>query len=462
MNFGLKNIYINLSLVILLLLSAMGVVFAEDSQDLEKAELRKKYQMEFIELYDQKLYLQSLRPAKEIVALTKEIFGENSYRLITPLNNLGSAYYMVEEYELAQEIFKECIQLIELNRNIISPELSSPLYGIALTLNQFGQYEDAIRVLDRALRINHVNNGLYNPDQIKIHDSLTESYVGVRDVEKANHHQSFQVFISKKYYGIENPQVDESLNKLAKWYKRTGQVYSEREIHRELLSRQETRLDGDIASLVETYKNLSFSHRREGMDLFQSVAPLKDAIEAIDLMESPDLNLKFEVLLDLGDTYISYGRIQSARKAYLECWMLINEDQTMRKAIENRFSEPVRVRNVQIPKTYPLPPIGEEIGKTIPGLISLKYDVDSNGQTMNIEVVESAPQGIIDQAAIKVINRVIYRPRYIDAEPQLTEGLNIRHEYNVRLSDIEDEEIEDTNTEAIEESSDAPLENPIG
>ncbi|GIS40236.1 MAG: hypothetical protein Ct9H90mP13_00820 [Pseudomonadota bacterium] len=38
--------------------------------------------------------------------------------------------------------------------------------------------------------------------------------MGIRDVEKANHHQSFQVFISKKYYGIDNPQVDESLNKL--------------------------------------------------------------------------------------------------------------------------------------------------------------------------------------------------------------------------------------------------------
>ncbi len=462
MNSDLKIICIKLSLAMLLILNSIGLVFSQDNQNLEKAELRNKYQNEFIELYDQELYLQSLRPAKEIVTLTKEIFGENSYRLITPLNNLGSTYYMVEEYELAQEIFMECIQLIELNSNIISPELSSPLYGIALTLNQFGQYEDAIKVLDRALRINHVNNGLYNPDQIKIHDSLTESYVGIRDVEKANHHQSFQVFISKKYFGIENPQVDESLNKLARWYKRTGQVYSEREIHKELLSRQESRLDGDIASLVETYKNLSFSHRREGMDLFQSVNPLKDAIEVIELMESPDLNLKFEVLLDLGDTYISFGRIQSARKAYLECWMLINEDQTMRSTIEDRFSSPVRVRNIQVPKTYPLPPIGEEIGKTMPGLISLKYDVDLNGQTINIEVIESVPEGIIDQEAIKVINRIIYRPRYIDAEPQLTEGLNIRHEYNIRLSDIEDEEIEDTNTDAIEDSSDAPLENPIG
>ena len=462
MNSVLKINYLKVFLAAMLIFSVVPMASSQEKKDLENAALRNKYQNEFIELYDQKLYLQSLRPAKEIVDLTKELFGENSYRLITPLNNLGSAYYMVEEYELAQEIFRECIQLIESNSNIISPELSSPLYGIALTLNQFGQYEDAVKVLDRALRINHVNNGLYNPDQIKIHDSLTESYVGAKDVEKANHHQSFQVFISKKYYGINNLQVDESLNKLAQWYKRTGQIYSEREIHRELLNRQETRKEGDMASLVETYKNLSFSHRREGMDLFQSINPLKKAIEAINLMEAPDLNLKFEVLLDLGDTYISFGRIQSAKKAYLECWMLINEDQLMREIIEDRFSEPVRVRNVQIPKTFPLPIIGEEIGQTIPGSISINYDVDTNGQTINIEVIESTPKGIIDKEASKIINRVIYRPKYIDAEPQSTEGLSTRHEYNVRLLGIEDKKSKESGSKITEEPLDDPLENPIG
>ncbi len=442
-------------------MSSASLALSEENQDLERAELRNKYQKEFIELYDQKLYLQSLRPAKEIVNLTKNIFGENSYRLITPLNNLGTAYYMVKEYELAQEIFKECIQLIEINNNIISPELSSPLYGIALTLNQFEQYEDAIKILERALRINHLNSGLYNPDQAKIHDSLTESYVGVRDFEKANHHQSFQVFINKKYYGINNPKVDESLDKLANWYKRTGQIYSEREIHKELLDRQETRAGTDIASLVETYKNLSFSHRREGIDLFQSVNPLKEAIEIIDLMENPDLNLKFEVLLDLGDTYISYGRIQSAKKVYLECWDLINQDNSMRKIIEDRFSKPVRVRNVEIPKTFPLPPIGEEIGETIPGIISINYDVDEDGQTVNVKVIESSPEGIIEGEAIKIINKVIYRPKYIESEPQFTKELNIRHEYNVRLSGMEDEKTEEVDNESIEETADAPLENPI-
>ena len=60
-----------------------------------------------------------------------------------------------------------------------------------------------------------------------------------------------------------------------------------------------------------------------------------------------------------------------------------------------------------------------------------------------------------------MINKVVYRPKYIEAEPQLTEGLNIRHEYNVRLLDIEEERVEETDAETIEKDSDMPLENPI-
>ena len=216
-----------------------------------------------------------------------------------------------------------------------------------------------------------------------------------------------------------------------------------------------------MASLVETYKNLSFSHRREGIDLFQSTNPLKEALEAIDLMESPDLSLKFEVLLDLGDTYISYGRIVAAKKAYLECWKLINEDASMRETIEDRFSKPVRVRNIEIPKTYPLPPIGEEIGKTTPGSISINYDVEENGPTINIKVIESSPEGIIDREATKIIDRVIYRPRYSEAEAQATEGLNINHQYNVRLAEIDIGKTEEAETEIVDDTSDAPLQNPI-
>ena len=108
----------------------------------------------------------------------------------------------------------------------------------------------------------------------------------------------------------------------------------------------------------------------------------------------------------------------------------------MRKVIEERFSSPVRVRNVLIPKTYPLPQIGEEIGETIPSVVSLSYDVNEDGQTINIQVIESSSEGVIDLASTRAINRTKYRPKYIDGLPKLSEGLILSHEYNLRLSDI--------------------------
>ena len=79
--------------------------------------------------------------------------------------------------------------------------------------------------------------------------------------------------------------VDESLMKLSNWYKRTGQIFLEREVQEELLERQTNRATDQIKPLIETYKNISFSHRREGVDIYQSLSPLKKALEKINLPE---------------------------------------------------------------------------------------------------------------------------------------------------------------------------------
>ena len=235
---------------IIILIPVLGYTQTENLNETEQLALRGNLQQEFLSLYDQERFQQSIVPAKKIVTLTREIYGQNNFRLITPLNNLASAYYMVEDFENAQASFLQCIDLIEANQNIISPELISPLYGFALTLNRSGQYETAITILERALRINHVNQGFHNLDQLKIHDTLTESFIGVKNFEQANHHQTFQVFVNKKHFGVNNSMVDESLIKLSSWYKRTGQIFLEREVHDELLERQTNRTTDQILSLI--------------------------------------------------------------------------------------------------------------------------------------------------------------------------------------------------------------------
>ena len=449
---------INQASGLIFLFSLLISVQANEIIQSEKLTLRGTLQQEFLSFYDQERFQQSILPAKKIVVLTKEIYGENNFRLITPLNNLASAYYMVDDFENAQIAFLQCIELIESNQNIISPELISPLYGFALTLNRYGQYQEAITILERALRINHVNQGFHNLDQLKIHDTLTESLIGAKNFKQANHHQTFQVYVNKKHFGVNNSMVDESLMKLSNWYKRTGQIFLEREVHEELLERQTSRTTDQIKPLIETYKNISFSHRREGVDIYKSINPLKQALEKIDAMENTDLILKFEVLLDIGDTYTSYGRAQSGMNAYQECWRLIDEDPSMSELIQERFSTPVKVRNILLPNTYPIPEAGEKNEADQTGYISLRYAIGVSGKTTNIEVIESDPDGLIERIAVSAIKKTVYRPVYIEAEPQESSAINFRHEFLYSIGS----KPKDSNTSAPEEKiEDKPLENPI-
>ena len=443
---------------IIILIPVLGYTQAQNLNETEQLTLRGTLQQEFLSFYDQERFQQSILPAKKIVALTKEIYGEKNFRLITPLNNLASAYYMVDDFENAQIAFLQCIELIESNQNIISSELISPLYGFALTLNRYGQYQEAIKILERALRINHVNQGFHNLDQLKIHDTLTESLIGAKNFQQANHHQTFQVYVNKKHFGVNNSMVDESLMKLSNWYKRTGQIFLEREVHEELLERQTSRTTDQIKPLIETYKNISFSHRREGVDIYKSINPLKQALEKIDAMENTDLILKFEVLLDIGDTYTSYGRAQSGMNAYQECWDLIDEDPSMSKLIQERFSTPVKVRNILLPNTYPIPEVGEQNEADQTGYISLRYTIGVSGKTTNIEVIESDPDGLIERIAVSAIKKTVYRPVYIEAEPQESSAINFRHEF---LYSIGSKPKDSKTSEPEEKIEDKPLENPI-
>ena len=445
-----SRIYVNL-LVIAICCYSFESFCQEPSRD-ELIQKRVELQKSFVTLYDEERYQPGVLIATEILSLTEELFGIDSTKLIPPLNNLASAYFMIGEYEKATETFFRCVELIENTQNILTPELIQPLNGIGLSLNQTEQYTQAVEVFKRALHINYVNDGFYNLDQINIHDSLTESFIGLEDFDGANHHQEFQVRIYKNHYGTENKEVDTSLQKLADWYKRSGQIFSERLIYEEIYKRQSNRQNQTIKDLVNTLKNLSFSHRREGLDIYDSVSPLKKALQRLE--DDPDnhFRLKLEVLLDLGDTYFSYGKVQSGIQAYQECWGLIEEDSSLKTEIENRFSEPVKVRNIRIPRIYSPGDEPLENGYYKQGYISIRFDIDTRGRARNIKIIESDPDGLLDKEAELAIKRSVYRPVHIEGEIQPSKDLITRHEFQYYAEE-----------QAISEPEilDQPLENPM-
>jgi len=443
-----------LSSLLLVVLITSFVSSAQEETQQELLEKRNQLQQNFLSLYDQERYQQSILTASEILNITQEIYGPESQNLVNPLNNLASSYFMIGDFEQAIKIFIECIDLIESN-NIISSDLVSPLVALGLAFNKSEQYNEAVEIFKRALHINWVNNGFYNLEQINIHDSLTESFIGLKNLEEANHHQSFQLGIYNNRYGKDSMKVDESLVKLAKWYRRSGQVLSERLVFEELLGRQSNRENQESKKLINTLQGISFSHRREGISMYDSVSPLKKALDLFAENQNQDLRLKLEILIDLGDTYTSYGRVSSANRAYQDCWQLIEEDSTLKPEIEERFSKPVRVRSIFIPERYPIDRPIDKNKVYEQGFLTVRFDIETNGKTNKVSIIESDPSELLDRVALSAIKRTIYRPTYIDAEAQRSEGLTIRHEFTYRQAV---EEFTEPTEPVIE---DKPLENPI-
>ena len=440
------------SLLLVIFVTSFASSAQEDTREI-LLERRNELQQNFLNLYDQERYQQSILTASEILNITQKIYGPESPNLINPLNNLASSYFMVGDFEQAIKLFFACIALIE-SKNNISPELISPLVALGLAFNKSEQYNKAVEIFKKALHINWVNSGFYNLEQVNIHDSLTESFIGLKNLEEANHHQSFQLGIYNNHFGKDSIKVDESLEKLAKWYKRSGQILSARLVLEELLDRQVNR-DQTSKELIKTLQNISFSHRREGISMYDSVNPLKKALNLFAEHQNQDLRLKLEILLDLGDTYTSYGRVSSAVKAYQDCWQLIEEDSTLRPEIEERFSQPVRVRSIFIPKRYPLNQPIENKQDYKQGFLTVRFDVEITGKTNKVSIIESDPSELLDRVALSAIKSTIYRPTYIDAEAQRSEGLTIRHEFTYRQAV---EEFTEPTEPVIE---DKPLENPI-
>ena len=161
------------SLLLVVLITSFVSSAQEDTQE-ELLEKRNQLQQNFLSLYDQERYQQSILTASEILNITQEIYGPESQNLVNPLNNLASSYFMIGDFEQAIKIFIECIDLIESN-NIVSSDLVSPLVALGLAFNKSEQYNEAVEIVKRALHIYWENNGFYNLEQNNNHDSLTES-----------------------------------------------------------------------------------------------------------------------------------------------------------------------------------------------------------------------------------------------------------------------------------------------
>ncbi len=397
------------------------------------AQRRLEAQNRFLELYDAERFAEAAAAATEVIEITRQIYGDDSERLMEPLVNLADAQMRLGDLLGAEANFQLAIELIERAEGILAPELINPLLGLGATYARANLYPQAEQALQRALRINHVNEGFYNADQFRIRDDLSQTYLGLGDLEQANFHQEAQVQIQERRLGEDDPEVLDTLYKLATWYQRSGQPAAARLTYGSALRRLRTTADVNPAAAVRPLKGIAASYRAEGA-LAESVQVLKRALSVLDEEAEPDRLERAAVLVELGDIYQAFGKQNSSIGSYERAWNDLSTDRAYQDERDRYFADPTRVAGPYLPRRYPeREALGLEADSLGNGHVLVGFSVSASGRAEDVTVLESNPAGLMDKLVLDAVRKSAFRPRFAEGVPVAAADRTLRHDYQYPL-----------------------------
>jgi len=414
-------------------LTADPAVTAAEAQAELETELAAA-QERFLDYFADELYNRARASAEQTLRLARELHGESSMETALALTNLATAQSRLGKQEQALNNYNASIAIIEDLRGRVAPALVNPMLGLAATENALGAYNRGLKTYQRALRINHVNQGLNNLEQMKIRDGLTESYTGLGEIEKASFQQEVQLRIYTEEFPGDVDRLVPALYKLAEWYGRSNQP--EEQMY--LLQRAVTSIRKDSGKnsveQIEALRRVAATYQQLNMPN-ESIRTIKKALRLND--ESPDRDpaLSADIRIELGDFYNGFGSLRDARRSYTEAWRILDTEVDDPDLLQQYFGQPVNLWQIELPPVFPAKSKTREQFVEQPelfaeGYLLASFVVDENGRVDDITIIEADPAEMLEKRVKYLLDRYKYRPRFVDGVPVSTDNLFIRHRFN--------------------------------
>jgi tetratricopeptide (TPR) repeat protein len=469
-NICVNNIYIDFGAAIAIAIAAalllpVNVTAQETPAELSVSEQLDDANARFISYYEDGLYGRAQIAAQQTVLLARDLHGNESVEMALALSNLATSQTRTGELVAARSNYEASIYLVEKSEGIVSPSLINPLMGLAATHNAMGAYDRGLQTYQRALRINHVELGLNNIEQMPIRDGLTDSYVALGENGDATDQQEIQMRIVRQEFSDDPDKLIAAMYKLADWYRRSYQPEMER-LHMEKSVRIIRRSVGDDADAqISALRGLAGVYQRLDMHP-NAIRTLKQALRINADREPAENLLGADIQVEIGDFYNAFGDARGARKYYIAAAQTLKDASADEALIQAYFGMPVNIWQVELPPAYPTNSKTRELLLNNPdefqqGSVLLEYDIDHNGRVKNVRVVEADPAEMLEKKVAYLITRYIYRPRLDTGTPVTTTGIRLQHSFSYRSADNEANEAGATVNKSDSNSS-GRLEYPAG
>jgi tetratricopeptide (TPR) repeat protein len=308
-----------------------------------------------------------------------------------------------------------------------------------------GLYPQADEAYKRALQTNHVAAGFYNLEQMKILDGLSESYLGLDKLGQANAQQRAQVAIQERRSGENSRDLVPALDKLGRWYNRTGQYPESRAAYqsaRRII--RETGGDSDPA-MVDALLGEALTYENEGA-MPAAASALKRALDLLAARPGENQLKRAEVLVALGDHYNVTRQFRSARQRYAQAWQELSGDDALLSQREEYFRAPTRISGPRLPEFVGADGKETQGPRNAPvefaeGIVVATLTVSPDGQAIDTAIIESDPPGLLDKQLLRTMAASAFRPQLVDGSGVPSPGIQFRHPFRYQRPSPERPEV---------------------
>jgi len=391
----------------------------------------------------------------------------NEYRY-TNDTALGSLNTSLDQY-------RENIREIEYRDGPFNPMLSQQFESVGDLLYKTSDFDNAIDAYEKSLHIIRVNEGLYDEKQFSVLDKLIQSYLAVKNIDKAHDLQQSILHTKKRAYSSDDSKYIESILVWADWnisllmgadtasYATTQS--DQLALNQNLVIAQESYIEAiELIRSSEDYsakdqlihaekklaainyfannqlsfttqselssfsqENIQQDNRQERAYFFNGSNALKRAIAYSLESPAPDYLFIAEQIMALGDWYLLFDRRAAALAVYEDAFEVLDAVQAGEDDIKQVMTPGMPI---MAPGMINANLTGSQ--NQYAGYIDVEFSVSKFGIASRPAVIGSSnmDDSPISKTLINKIRGEKFRPLFIDGSASSTENVKLRYYYS--------------------------------
>ncbi len=345
----------------------------------------------------------------------------------------------------AEQFLDGRIQSIESEHHLTHPSLVRPLTLLGDTKVAMGELKEALLLYDRAIFVQRVNYGLFDPNQLQIIYKEADSHASLGNLEDAQKREEYAYEVLVRSFREDDMQRIPGLIRLAEFYDKIHGYLASRVFYRKALQILIANGRGDELQAIPLHHGIAHSYLMERFppfyvsdgfdtrsiglipglddaDLFQQHLSVNNFPEGERALQSSvviataqkpqDAGLIEETTMKLADWHLMWDRQKEANTLYIAVY----EGMKARGANPNQmFGEPSLVYLPE-PKRLTPPPLAQRLDPQ-KGFVELEFLVKTNGRISKMQTVNAEPPKLMEFQIRRSLREAVFRPAFFEGLP---------------------------------------------